>query len=76
MLLGKRAGESVRSGVLLAPLRDFPVEDCEKENAFARALSILDKNFEYDGRVLLPTTTLRTTSRIFNGDVNRASWRS
>ena len=33
---------------------DFPVEDCEKEGAFSKILERLDRNVEYDDRVLLP----------------------
>ena len=60
MLLSKRGGEAVLNiigsfqGVVWRLFEDFPVEDCEKEDAFGKILSRLDRNFEYDDRVLLP----------------------
>ena len=60
MLLSKRGGEAVLNiigsftGVVWRLFEDFPVEDCEKEDAFSKVLSRLDRNFEYDDRVLLP----------------------
>ena len=42
------------TGVVWRLFEDFPVEDCEKEDAFSKVLSRLDRNFEYDDRVLLP----------------------
>ena len=61
MLLSKRGGEAVLnilgsfSGVVWRLFEDFPVEDCEKEDAFSKVLARLDRNFEYDDRVLLPS---------------------
>ena len=56
----KRGGEAVLNvlgsfqGVVWRLFEDFPVEDCEKEDAFGKILTRLDRNFEYDDRVLLP----------------------
>ena len=60
MVISKRAGESVLnilgsfSGVTWKLFEDYPVEDVEKSDAFSKILEKLDKNFEYDDRVLLP----------------------
>ena len=60
MLLSKRGGEAVLNilgsfqGVVWRLFEDYPVEDCEKEGAFSKILERLDRNFEYDDRVLLP----------------------
>ena len=60
MLLSKRGGEAVLNilgsfqGVVWRLFEDYPVEDYEKEGAFSKILERLDRNFEYDDRVLLP----------------------
>ena len=60
MVISKRTGESVLniigsfSGVTWKLFEDFPIEDVEKGDAFSKILEKLDKNFEYDDRVLLP----------------------
>ena len=42
------------SGVTWKLFEDYPIEDVEKSDAFSKILEKLDKNFEYDDRVLLP----------------------
>ena len=59
MVISKRVGESVLnilgsfSGVTWKLFEDYSVEDVEKSDAFSKILEKLDKNFEYDDRVLL-----------------------
>ena len=60
MVISKRTGESVlniigsNTGVTWKLFEDFPIEAVEKGDAFSKILEKLDKNFEYDDRVLLP----------------------
>ena len=60
MVISKRTGESALniigsfSGVTWKLFEDFPIENVEKGDAFSKILEKLDKNFEYDDRVLLP----------------------
>ena len=60
MKISKRTAESVLNilgsfqGVVWRLFEDFSVEDAEKEDGFGKIITKLDKNFEYDDRVLLP----------------------
>ena len=60
MKISKRTAESVLNilgsfqGVVWRLFEDFSVEEAEKEDGFGKIISKLDKNFEYDDRVLLP----------------------
>ena len=59
--LAKRPGESVLNiigsltGSAWRLLEDFDIADAEKETAFPDVLKILDKHFQYDDRVQLPS---------------------
>ena len=61
MKLSKRPGESVLNivgsltGSAWRLLEDFDIADAEKETAFQDILKILDKHFQYDDRVQLPS---------------------
>ena len=77
MLLSKRGGEAVLNiigsftGVVWRLFEDFPVEDWEKEDAFSKVLSRLDRNFELTIASSCRMTS-RTTSPTSNGKVSRA----
>ena len=61
MKLAKRPGESVLNiigsftGSAWRLLGDFDIADAEKETAFQDILKVLDKHFQYDDRVQLPS---------------------
>ena len=61
MVLSKRAGESVLNivgsltGSAWRLVEDFDIAHAEKETAFADILKLLDKHFQYDDRVQLPS---------------------
>ena len=61
MVLAKRRGESIlnivgsMSGSAWRLLEDFDVSKAEQESAFNDILKLLDKHFQYDDRVALPT---------------------
>ena len=61
MVLAKRAGESVLNivgsltGSAWRLVEDFDIAHAEKETAFADILKLLDKHFQYDDRVQLPS---------------------
>ena len=60
MKISKRSADSVLNilgsfqGVTWRLFEDFSVEEAEKEDGFSKIITKLDKNFEYDDRVLLP----------------------
>ena len=60
MKISKRSAESVLNilgsfqGVTWWLFEDFSVEEAEKEDGFSKIITKLDKNIEYDDRVLLP----------------------
>ena len=61
MVLSKRRGESILniigslSGSAWRLVEDFDVSKAEQESSFNDTLKILDKHFQYDDRVALPT---------------------
>lgn len=61
MVMQKRTGEAnlniiaSMQGTAWKLLEDYPLDDVEKKDCFDGILKILDKHFEYDSRVQLPT---------------------
>ena len=61
MVLAKRSGESILhivgslTGSAWRLVEDYDIAQAEKETAFSDLLKLLDKHFQYDGRVQLPS---------------------